>query len=118
MPVVSRSREIFMFILKKAVINKYKSYTTESEVQFEDDITVLVGKNESGKTAFLEALAKFHYFTHDEKFKFDATHDYPRRELTKFRKSETPFEVIKCFFEKAWDYLHALQRGVWGKAGR
>ena len=38
-----------MFILKKAVVNKYKNYTTEQEVQLEDDITTLVGKNESVK---------------------------------------------------------------------
>ncbi len=101
-----------MFILKKAVINKYKSYTTESEVKLEEDITVLVGKNESGKSAFLEALAKFHYFTHDEKFKFDATHDYPRRELTKFRKSKTPFEVIKCFFEIDEDGLSHIANDI------
>lgn len=52
-----------MFILKKAVVNKYKSYTTKQEVQLESDVTTLVGKNESGKTAFLEVLAKLNYFT-------------------------------------------------------
>lgn len=61
-----------MFILKQVKINKYKSYTTEQEVQLDDSVTTLVGKNESGKTAFLEALAKLNYFTSDEDFKFDA----------------------------------------------
>ncbi len=46
-----------MFILKQAKIYKYKSYIIEQKVQLEDDVTTLVGKNESGKTAFLEALA-------------------------------------------------------------
>ena len=52
-----------MFILKEVVVNKYKSYTTKQEVQLESDVTTLVGKNESGKTAFLEVLAKLNYFT-------------------------------------------------------
>jgi recombinational DNA repair ATPase RecF len=52
-----------MFILKQVKVDKYKSYTTPQEVQLESDVTTLVGKNESGKTAFLESLAKFNYFT-------------------------------------------------------
>ena len=75
-----------MFILKNAVVNKYKSYTKEQEVLFEKDVTTLVGKNESGKTAFLEVLAKLNYFTDDENFKFNEVQDYPRNELKKYKK--------------------------------
>ena len=70
-----------MFILTEAKINKYKSYTNEQVVKLEDEVTTLVGKNESGKTAFLEALAKFNYFIDDDEFKFDEVRDYPRNEL-------------------------------------
>ena len=88
-----------MFILKKAVVNKYKSYTTEQEVQLESDVTTLVGKNESGKTAFLEVLAKLNYFTDDEDFKFDEVHDYPRSELARYQRSGEDLKVVICTFQ-------------------
>lgn len=87
-----------MFILKQVKVDKYKSYTTPQEVQLESDITTLVGKNESGKTAFLEALAKFNYFTDDEGFKFDEVQDYPRSELKKYQRTGSDQEVIVCTF--------------------
>lgn len=88
-----------MFTLKQVKINKYKSYTTEQEVQLDDSVTTLVGKNESGKTAFLEALAKLNYFTSDEDFKFDAVQDYPRNELKKYQRSGDDIEPIVCTFQ-------------------
>ncbi|MDD8060202.1 AAA family ATPase [Shewanella metallivivens] len=88
-----------MFILKQAKISKYKSYTTEQKVQLDDSVTTLVGKNESGKTAFLEALAKLNYFTSDEDFKFDAVQDYPRNELKKYQRSGDDIEPIVCTFQ-------------------
>lgn len=88
-----------MFILTEAKINKYKSYTNEQVVKLEDDVTTLVGKNESGKTAFLEALAKFNYFTDDDDFKFDEVRDYPRNDLKKYQRSEEDAVVITCTFK-------------------
>lgn len=88
-----------MFILKKAVVNKYKSYTSEQAVELEDDITTLVGKNESGKTAFLESLAKLNYFTKDKDFEFDAIQDYPRNELKKYQRAGEDIEPIICTFQ-------------------
>ena len=88
-----------MFLLKKAVVNKYKSYTTEQKVQLESDVTTLVGKNESGKTAFLESLAKFNYFTDDEDFEFDEVQDYPRNELKKYQRAGENCEPIVCTFQ-------------------
>lgn len=84
--------------LKEVVINKYKSFINEQVVQIEDNITRIVGKNESGKTAFLEALAKFNYFEDDQSFKFDDTFDYPKNEWKAFQKSDQDIEVIKCTF--------------------
>ncbi len=97
-----------MFILKKAVVNKYKSYTTEQEVQLESDVTTLVGKNESGKTAFLESLAKFNYFTDDEDFKFDEVQDYPRSELKKHQRSGDDQKVIICTFQLDKDTIDEI----------
>lgn len=88
-----------MFLLKKAVVNKYKSYNSKQVVQIESDITTLVGKNESGKTVFLEALAKLNYFTEDEDFKFSTVQDYPRNELKKYQRSGKNIEPIVCTFQ-------------------
>ncbi|WP_336150470.1 AAA family ATPase [Acinetobacter pittii] len=51
-----------MIKLKNIEILKYKSFTTPQSINIEEDITVLVGMNESGKTSVLECLAKTNYF--------------------------------------------------------
>ena len=60
--------------LKKVEIKKYKSFENSQEFEIENDITILVGMNESGKTSILEAIAKTNYFQDDESFKFNTTH--------------------------------------------
>ncbi|OOW59893.1 hypothetical protein Xlen_20205 [Xanthomonas campestris pv. leeana] len=47
-----------------------------------DEVTVLVGKNESGKTAFLEALHKAMPLGSAQ---FDYVADYPRKDLVRYR---------------------------------
>ena len=86
-------------ILKTVEVNKYKCIQTPQVVDIQPDITTLVGMNESGKTAFLEALSKVNYFNDDPKFKLDATFDYPRKELKQFQKSDEDIQVVKCVFE-------------------
>jgi predicted ATP-dependent endonuclease of OLD family len=66
-------------LLVSAKIGPFKSIEKPKEVKIENDVTVLVGMNESGKTVFLEALAKS-----DDIFdlaKFDYVEDYPRKNL-------------------------------------
>ena len=84
-------------LLKKVTIHKYKSFLTEQTYEVEGRITRIVGKNESGKTALLEALAKSNYFEDNADFKFDKDLDYPRSELTKVR-TENP-KVLTCEYE-------------------
>lgn len=84
-------------LLKKVTIHKYKSFLTEQSYEVESAITRIVGKNESGKTALLEALAKSNYFEDNTEFKFDKDLDYPRSELTKVR-NENP-AVLTCEYE-------------------
>ena len=89
-----------MLKLKKVKINKYKSFSNEQTVSIEKNITILVGKNESGKTCFLEAIAKSNYFDkNDDKFKFDVTLDFPRKELVDFQRLNEDIEVIRCTYE-------------------
>ncbi len=55
--------------------------------------------NEAGKTSVLEAIAKVNYFTDDDNFKFDTTHDYPRKEKKKLDKSgDDPIAVTLSFY--------------------
>lgn len=71
-----------MLKLVKAQVWKYKSIEDSTPVELSPHVTVLVGKNESGKTAFLEALhkamplgsAKYNYIA-----------DYPRKDLVRYR---------------------------------
>jgi len=81
-------------ILEEITIHKYKCFENDQTFKVEEDITILVGMNESGKTAILEAIAKANYFREDNDFKFNRTHDYPRREKKKIDKSgETPTAI-------------------------
>lgn len=71
-----------MLKLVNAQVWKYKSIENSTPVALADAVTVLVGKNESGKTAFLEALHKAKPLD-DAKFNFVA--DYPRKDLVRYR---------------------------------
>lgn len=98
-----------MLKLSKVEINKYKSFLEKQVVEVEENVTVLVGKNESGKTAFLEALAKTNYFEKDENFMFDSTLDYPRRELKKWQRGREDTKVVKCTFSIPKELLEQIQ---------
>src|SRR5690242_14487487 len=50
-----------------------------------DQVTCLVGKNESGKSAVLQALYKLNP-DRQENYKFDLVEEYPRRFLTDYQK--------------------------------
>ena len=65
-------------ILRSAHVRKYKSVDDSGEIKFEPKVTALIGKNEAGKTAVMEALYRLNPAPtgHDEEF--DALRDYPR----------------------------------------
>ncbi|HEX5646117.1 MAG TPA: AAA family ATPase, partial [Nitrospira sp.] len=71
-----------MLTLIKAQVWKYKSIDDSTPVELADTVTVLVGKNESGKTAFLEAL---HKALPLGSAKYDYVADYPRKDLVRYR---------------------------------
>jgi len=87
-----------MIKLTSVTINKYKCIETKQEFDVETDITVLVGMNESGKTSILESLAKVNYFDDDNNFKFNLTHDYPRKQKKNIDRSGDDPEAIKLDF--------------------
>ncbi len=85
--------------LKKVTIHKYKSFETDQTFDVQDDVTILVGMNESGKTSVLESIAKTNYFQNDKKFKFNKTHDYPRRQKKAMDKSGEIPKAITCIYD-------------------
>lgn len=97
-----------MLKLKEVKIEKYKSFLEPQTIPIEETITTLVGKNESGKTAFLEAIAKFNYFENDVNYKFDVTSDFPRSELKKYQREKEPVEVVKCTFSISDELLSLI----------
>ena len=102
--------------LTGVTVHKYKSYDQQQSFPVHDDITIIVGKNESGKTAILEAIAKTNYFSDDGDFKFNPTHDYPRKEKKKYDKSGEIGNVISCTYlleqEEISEIEKYLEHGV------
>ena len=86
-------------ILRKVTIHNYKSFESDQEFDLQEDITILVGMNESGKTSVLEAISKTNYFQNDRKFKFNPTHDFPRKGKKKMDKSGIVPKAITCIYE-------------------
>lgn len=82
--------------LAKVTVHKYKSFVTEQTFEVEKGITRIVGKNESGKSALLEIIAKTNYFENNADFKFSKDLDYPRSELTKVN-NDNP-KAITCIY--------------------
>lgn len=88
-----------MIKLKEVGIEKYKPIENQQSFEVEEDVTVLVGMNESGKTSILEALAKSNYFDNDENFKYNLSYDYPRRQKKMVDKSGENPVAVKLTYE-------------------
>lgn len=102
-----------MMKLKNVTIHKYKSIENDQTFAVEDDVTILVGMNESGKTATLEAVAKSNYFdTEDKAFKYSTTHDYPRKEKKKMDKSGDDPAAITCTYEIGEELLKLIEEDL------
>ena len=84
--------------LTQARVINYRSIDDSSWVRL-DDVTALVGKNESGKTAFLQAIRKINSISGEE----DAfiIRDYPRKGYIKYKKihDQNPCEVAQAEFQ-------------------
>lgn len=83
-------------ILKAVQVRSFKSVADSGLFEVDPNVTCLVGKNESGKTAILEALYRLNPLPgHIQDF--DALRDYPRRTLKAVAESKidetNPIEV-------------------------
>lgn len=68
--------------LIEAKIKNYKSIDDSNIVTIDPNVTILVGQNESGKTAFLQALDKSNSIEPDVKYSF--VEEYPRKGLSDY----------------------------------
>lgn len=101
-----------MIKLKKIEILKYKSFTSYQKVEIEEDLTVLVGMNESGKTSVLECLAKTNYFENDSKFQFNQTLDYPRKEKKAVDRSGEDPVAITCTYALSDQLINLIKAEI------
>ena len=67
-------------------VREFRSIWDSGVIEIDDHTTCLVGKNEAGKTALLQALYKTNPIDsrHQE---FDLTFDYPKREVEDYRRA-------------------------------
>lgn len=74
------------------------------------DLICLVGKNESGKTALLEALEKLNS-VQPARASFDVTEHYPRLQLSEYEESgevATPIETEWELSDEELNHINAL----------
>lgn len=101
-----------MIKLVNAIIEKYKPIENTQSFVIEDDVTVLVGMNESGKTSILEALAKSNYFEKDESFKYNLNYDYPRRQKKRIEKSGENPVAVKLTYEIDSELVNLIKEDI------
>lgn len=87
--------------LKSVRITNFRSIQDSTEFQI-GDVTCLVGKNESGKTAILQALYRLNPVI-EEHGRFDVTEDYPRRFVSDYnddieKGNQQPAQVVEATY--------------------
>ena len=100
--------------LIKVHITNFQSIQDSTEFEI-GDVTCLVGKNESGKTALLKALYRLNPLI-DGDGDFDATDDYPRQYVSDYEEEieagrREPAEVVKATYELEADDIEAVEEG-------
>ncbi|HVB43056.1 MAG TPA: AAA family ATPase [Streptosporangiaceae bacterium] len=100
--------------LKSVRIQNYRSIDDSGIVPIEN-ITCLVGKNESGKTAFLHALHLLNPLNPIKgKTSFDDVMDFPSRRFSAYRKvrEESPADVVTAVFELSESELAVIEEDL------
>ena len=99
--------------LHKIHAKEYKSIWDSNEFEI-DRVACLVGKNESGKTAILEALYRLNPIVENDS-NFDVTNDYPRSEVEDYQqdienKRREHATVVKATFKLEPPELEAISK--------
>ena len=99
--------------LKTLRIQNYKCIDDSTEFSI-PEVTCLVGKNESGKSAILQALYRLNP-AEPEESKFDEIQEYPRKGLTDYEKirDKSPANVLTT----SWDIEEKDEKALADKFG-
>ena len=88
-----------------AQVRRYRSITEPTDFEVQPDVTCLVGKNESGKTAILQALYKS---CPVDNAKFDPDLDYPSHKTREIHRSGQS-KVTRLIYELCDDDTAAIE---------
>ena len=99
--------------LTKVRIKNFQSIQDSTEFEV-GDITCMVGKNESGKTALLKALYRLNPIVEADG-KFDVTDDYPRQTVTDYELDvevgrRSPAQVVQATYALDSEDIAAVQQ--------
>jgi ABC-type Mn2+/Zn2+ transport system ATPase subunit len=86
-----------------ARLGPYKSINKPTELTIDDRVTILVGINESGKSAILEALFKSRPVTGS--VKFDHLRDYPKKDRINYKPEKAVSEITYELDKADTDYV-------------
>ncbi|MGD0391818.1 MAG: AAA family ATPase [Acidimicrobiales bacterium] len=92
--------------VRRVRIENYRSIEDSGWIEVEPEITSLVGKNESGKTAFLQALFKLNPI---EPAEYLEILDFPSRLTRKRKETDDPIRVCTAEFELTDDELDVIE---------
>jgi predicted ATPase len=93
-------------------VNNFRSIVDSGVVEFDKAFTVLVGKNESGKTAFLQTIHKSNSIEGD--IQYNVVDDYPRKSLIRYQKKhgESPDVVCTITYELNEDEMKKINTEI------
>lgn len=98
-------------ILKSLRVQNYKAIEDSTEFSI-DQVTCLVGKNEAGKTALLQALYKLNPVV-DSDTKFDEVEEYPRRYLSDYQDQvKSDSKEVATVLTTQWELEDADREAV------
>ena len=97
-------------ILRSIRVRKYKNFLDSGEVEIQPDVTCLVGKNESGKSALLQALYRLNPISTGHPETFVDLRDYPRREFAREREGVAERCPIAATFELEDEDMRSVER--------
>ena len=92
--------------LTKAQVQYFRNILDSTEIEIQNDVTCLVGKNESGKTAFLEALRRLNPAQGTPAFVIGQ--HYPAWLEKRHRRQGTNLEAVKAV--RAWFSLEQADK--------